>query len=268
MMQQKKTKKPIKPVKKPFLRGSIVDKGTAKSAFGLLMGILMMALANILLSSLLMWDAHWVSVMFNGMLLLVIYAMFAQSGASKGTIAVNQGEIMYQRQEAGRPVNQADLAMCYHPMKGFVTGLIGSVPVIICALILAAIAQRQYTSLGALPSWIGTLQRRPEVGEALAFYNEVAPLTLEDIMRVIVRMLLMPYVNMLGVENRDGLLMLERISVLPMLLPGLSYGLGYMQGVKERSRVHTDIAVGKRKRARKERKQRQARVTKGPEQLN
>ena len=87
-------------------------------------------------------------------------------------------------------------------------------------------------------------------------------------MRVVVRMLIMPFVNMVGATNADGLLTLERLSVLPMLLPALCYGVGYQQGVRVRTRVHTDIATGKRKRARKAKKQQRARAAKGPEQLN
>lgn len=268
MQQKKKTKKPIKPVKKPFLRGAAYDKSCVKSTLMFLVSLLLMAVANLMLGTLVAWDIPWLNILFNCMLLLVTYALFYQGGAAKGTVAVNQGEIMYQRRESGREPNKADLAACFHPLKGFLLALLGSLPVLVCALLLAAVAQRQMTGLGALPNWIGTLQRRAEVGEALAFYNQVTPMTMEDGLRILIRMLLMPWVNMVGVSNRDGLLLLEKLSVLPLLLPALSYGLGYLQGVSVRTRVHTDIAMGKRKRAKKERKQRQARVRKEPEQLN
>lgn len=268
MQQKKKTKKAVKPVKKPFLRGKPFDKGSLKSAVMFFFALLLMAVANLLMSAVLMWDNAWMNILFNGMLLLVIYALFFQSGASKGTIAVNQGEIMYQRREAGREPNKNDLAACFHPLKGFIIALLGSLPVLVCAVLLASVAQRQMIGLGALPSWISTLQRRPEIGEAVAFYSEVSPMTLEDGLRVIVRLIIMPFVNMVGTRNADGLLVLERLSILPALLPCVSYGVGYLQGVSVRTKVHTDIATGKRKRAKKERKQRQARVAKAPEQLN
>lgn len=268
MQQKKKTKKPMKPVTKPFLRGTPVDKGTVKSAIMFFFAMLLMAVANLFLSTVLMWDSRWMTMMFNILLLIVIYAMFFQSGASKGTIAVNQGEIMYQRRENGREPHKDDLAVCYHPLKGFIIALLGALPLLVCAVLLAMTAQRQMSGLGATPSWINSLLRRPEMGEALAFYQEAAPMTMEDGLRVIIRMLIMPFVNMVGISNREGLLTLERLSMLPLLLPVLAYGVGYTQGVTERTRVHTDIATGKRKRAKKERKQRQARAAKGPEQLN
>ena len=175
---------------------------------------------------------------------------------------------MLQRQEAGREVNPEDRRSCYHPLKGYIIGLLGSVPCVICCLLLAATAQRVVSGIGALPSWLSSLQRREEIGGALAFYSQTSPMQLEDMMRVVVRMCIMPFVNMVGAANADGLLTLERLSALPMLLPALFYGVGYQQGVRVRIQVHTDIATGKRKRARKAKKQQRARAAKGPEQLN
>ena len=270
-METKKTKKaPVKPVKKPYLTGRILDAGCIKTAVFLVLAVLGMALANLLLTAALNWDSAALRVLCNGVVVVVIYLLFYQSGANKGAGDVNQGEILYQRRETCRTVDAKDLARCFHPLKGFATGLIGALPVVLAALVLALTAQRQMTSIGALPNWITGLERRDEVGAALSFYNQTTPLTVTDGLHVFVRMVLMPFVNMIGTRNMDGILLLERISPLMMLLPGLMYGLGYLQGVRIRTSVHTDIALGKRKRARKEKKRRQARVrqAKGPEQLN
>lgn len=271
METKKKTKKaPVKPVVKPYLRGNVIDTSSVKTAVLFVGAMLGMALANLLLTAALMWDSVILRVGANGIVLMVIYLLFYQSGANKGAGDVNQGEILHQRRESGRSVEQKDVNRCYHPLKGIVAALLGSIPVFVAALVLALVAQRQMSSIGALPSWIGGLERRDEVGQALSFYGQVSPLTLEDGLRIVIRMLLMPFVNMVGTKNMDGLLTLERISPVLTLLPALVYGLGYMQGVKIRSRVHTDIALGKRKRAKKEKKRRQARARqmKGPEQLN
>lgn len=268
MQQKKKGKKPIKPVKKPFLKGNPVDRGTLGSAVKFFFSLFGLVVANLLLGTMAMWDIQWLNVLFNCALLLVIYGIYYQTGAGKGTAAVNQGEILFQQKEAGKAVGAKEQATCFHPLKGFLIGLIGLLPALACAVMLAAVAQKQYTGLGALPSWISALQRQTETAGALTMYAADTTMTMESTLRVIVRMLLMPFVNMVGSGNSDGLLMLERLSVLPMLLPGISYGIGYLQGVSIRSKVHTDIALGKRKRARKEKKRRQARNAKGPEQLN
>lgn len=269
-MQQKKKAKKIKPVTKPFMRGSLMDKGTVKSGVYFYFAMLLMVLANLLLGSMSSWDIPWMNILFSSILVLMIYAVFYMNGTGKGTAAVNHGEMMLQRQESGRTVEDKDRAACYHPGKGFVIGLIGTVPILLCALVLAVVAKVQYTGLGALPGWIDNLQRQPEMAAALAHYTQPVELTIEDITRLLVRLHILPYVNMVGATNREGLLLLERISPLIVCLPALSYGVGYTQGVQMRTRVHTDIAAGKRKRAQKERRQRQARVkaAKGPEQLN
>ncbi len=267
MQPKKKNKKTIKPVHKPFLRGAAVDSTTLGSAAKLFLSLFGLVLANMLLGTMASWDIQWLNILFNCALLLVVYGMYYQNGAAKGTAAVNQGEILLQRQENGRTVDSKEQAACYHPAKGFIIGLLGLVPALVCCVLLALVAQRQYTGLGALPSWISGLQRQSETAGALAMYNTAAGMTMESMLRVVVRMLIMPYVNMVGANNREGLLVLERLSLLPMLMPGLSYGIGYLQGESIRSRVHTEIAIGKRKRARKDKKRRQARA-KAPEQLN
>ena len=267
MSQKKKT---VKIVKKPFLRGKVFDRDTVKSALKFFAATLGMAVANLMMGSMLMWEAAWMTKLFNGLLLLLAYMLFYQGGANKGTAAVNHGEIMYQRKEAGKTVSAADEALGFHSVKGIVNALLGSIPMLICAVILACVAQRQMSGIGALPGWIKTFQRRSEIGEALAFYNNIDPMTLEDSMRLVIRMLLMPLVNIIGIENKEGILRMEQLSVFPLLLPALSYGLGYLRGTDVRTGVHTAIAAGKRKRARKEKKRRQARMntSKGPEQLN
>ena len=68
----------------------------------------------------------------------------------------------------------------------------------------------------------------------------------------------------------DAMLLAERLSPLIVLLPAAAYGTGYLQGQKERTRIHTGIAENRKSRARKEKRARKARMNrpKGPEQLN
>jgi len=202
-------------------------------------------------------------------ILAFVLLLFYYSGMSNGSIAVNQGEIMYRRKETEREVSAEELQRCYHPLKGFVIGLLGCVPAFILAFILAVTTQRVMMSFGMLPSWVSGLNRA-EVSEPLAYYTAAVPLSLTSLCRVIVRMLLMPAVNLIGAENADALLILERVSPLLVLLPGVSYGFGYTRGVKVRKRVHADIAEGRKKAAKKARRQKKIRQrsSAGPQQLN
>ena len=156
-------------------------------------------------------------------------------------------------------------------MKGYVNGLAGSVLFLIPALILAATAQRQLTGAGTLPSWMEGYMRRTEIGDALVQYTQVEGFSFADILRLIVRVSVMPFVSMAGAENKDLLLLIERLSPLLVLLPGIAFGTGYLQGPARRKLIHTEIAQNTRKRIsreKRERKARAARVPKGPEQLN
>ncbi|MGN1370433.1 MAG: hypothetical protein ACI4WX_16295 [Aristaeellaceae bacterium] len=266
-MAAKKNK--IEKVSKPYLKGDVFDRTTLPGALKFFAGTIGMAVGFLLVCLMMNWEQQWLNVTVNLAIALVIYMLFAQFGMNSGADAVNQGEIMFAREEKGRPVADWERKLCYHPFKGLLSALIGSVPLVLCSVVLACIAQRQMTGLGALPSWVSGYESRPEIGNALVIYHETAGLTLETVLRLIVRMATMPFVNMVGADNKDAMLLLERLSPLVNLLPAIAYGLGYMNGVSVRSSVHTNIALGKKKAKRKQAKERRARrQAHGPEQLN
>ncbi|MBQ8556271.1 MAG: hypothetical protein IJ438_10435 [Clostridia bacterium] len=269
-MEMKKKHKPQK-VSKPYLTGAMIDKTTWSGALKIFLSTAVMALAFMLLCVMMTWDSMLLNIVVNSVILLAAWIIFYQTGAVSGADAVNQGEIMYARREKGRPVAAWEEKLCYHPLKGLISSLIGSIPLLVCSIILAVVAQRQMTNLGTLPSWVTPFETRTEIGNALAFYHETGAMTLEAFMRLIVRMSTMPYVNMIGATNKDAMLILERVSPLLNLIPALAYGFGYMGGVSIRANVHTNIAIGKRKAKKKQQKERRARqqqTHRGPEQLN
>lgn len=262
-------KNKIEKVTKPYLKGDLYDRTTLPGALKFFIGTVVMAIVFLIICVMMSWEQQWINVVVNAVILLAVYLMFAQFGMNSGADAVNQGEIMFARQEKGRPVADWERSMCYHPFKGLLSALIGSLPIVLCSVILACIAQRQMTGLGALPSWVSGIEARQEIGNALAIYHETGSMSLEAVMRMIVRMTTMPFVNIVGASDKDGMLVLERISPLLNLLPAIAYGLGYMNGVSVRTSIHTNIALGKKKAKRKQAKERRARrQNRGPEQLN
>lgn len=267
MNNQKKAK--IEKVSKPYLRGDMYDRTTIPGALKFFTGTVVMAVIFLVVCMMMNWEQTWLNIAVNSAVLLLTYMMFAQFGMNAGADAVNQGEIMYAREEKGRPVADWERKLCYHPLKGLLTGLIGSVPILLCSIVLALIAERQMSGIGTLPSWVGSMEGRPEFGAALAVYHETGSLTLQSAMRLIVRMTTMPFVNMIGAGNSNGMLLMERISPILNLLPAVAYGLGYINGVSVRTTVHTNIALGKKKAKRKQAKERRNRIQRrGPEQLN
>ena len=261
----------ISEIKLEYLKGSPVDGKTARSALTFMGSLVIMAVAFLLLGRAMMMENTILRVAFNGCLIAAALLMFFQTGAGQGAVAVNLGEMLYDRRQSGGKVTDKEQRACYHPLKGLITALLGSIPVVVAALVLALVAQRQMTALGALPSWLSAFEGRTDIGNAVAFYHQSAALTVEDVLRVIIRVMMMPLVNLVNPYGADALLTLERLSPLVMLVPALAYGAGYTQGVRARKQVHAGIAEGEIKRKKKEKRQRKAqqrRVPKGPEQLN
>lgn len=264
-----KKKQKIEKVSKPYMTGDAYDRTSLASALKFFAATVVISIVFLIFCVMLSFDQTWLNVTINLAVVLGVYLFIYQFGMTAGSDAVNQGEIMYSRQEKGRPVADWERSLCYHPFKGFLNAFLGSLPLIICSVVLACIAERQMTNLGTLPSWIAGIESRPEIGNALAFYHEKGRMDLEAILRLIIRMSTMPYVNLVGAENKDAMLMLERISPVINLLPSIAYGIGYVGGVSVRTNVHTNIALGKKKAKRKQAKERRARVQRrGPEQLN
>ena len=264
-----KKKQQIEKVSKPYLKGDMYDRTTLSTALKFFGATVVLAVVFLLFCVMLNFEQAWLNILANLTIALGVYLFVYQFGMSAGADAVNQGEIMYARQEKGRPVADWERSMCYHPLKGFLAALIGSIPLLLCSLVLACIAQRQMTTLGSLPAWLSAIESRPEIGNALAFYHENGSMTLEAALRLVVRMSTMPFVNVIGATNKDAMLLLERLSPVINLMPAVVYGVGYLGGVKVRTNVHTNIALGKKKAKRKQAKERRARrQSRGPEQLN
>lgn len=258
---------------KPYLTGSPVDQQTPKAALSLFATLLMMGFIYLLLGGMFGGNG-WYAVVLNILLLAVTWTIYYSLGQSAGTIAVNTGEIMYRRQETDREITPAERARCYHPLKGFIIGLLATAPVFLMTLVFALITKRQMYTPGPLPSWVTAMASRPDVLEPLNVYTRTVSVDAESVLRIAVRMLVMPWINLFGQGSADRLLLIERLAPLLILLPGLCYGIGYLMGTQERARVHANIEEGKRKqrkkaaRARRVKQRAAASRSRGPERLN
>lgn len=269
-MQKKKQQKPERVVK-PFIRGKMIDRtlpGGALKFFAFTALMMFVYFMSLIVSSI---DSRALSIVINAAILLTTWLIFWQSGQASGADAVSQGEIMYQRREKGRPVEAWEEEMCYHPLKGLIIALVGSIPLVAICTVLACIAQRQMTSIGVLPSWVSAFEARQEIAGGLLYYHQEATLSLEAVLRLLVRVAIMPWQCIVGPDNKDAMLVLERLSPVLSLIPAVVYGVGYFFGTEVRAAVHGNIALGKKKLQKKQRRERKARqqaAHRGPEQLN
>ena len=258
-------------VKKPFLKGSPTDENTVKQAFKFFGLLVIVAFMCFIVCSMTSFKSPVLRIGINLLIIILILTVFYNRGLQHGTEAVARGEILYQHVEKGQEVTTSEKRIPFHPLKGFINGLSGSAVFILLALILAFTAKIQQTGAGTLPSWTESYMRREAIGAALISYTHSDPLTLTDIIRIVIRMIIMPFVSMAGAENKTALLWIERMSPVILMMPAFVYGIGYLRGPSARETIHSEIAENRKKRIAREKRARKARSRtepKGPEQLN
>ena len=258
-------------ISKPYMAGAPTDEYTLRNALKFFGMILLCMFITFIVCSMTGFNSAILRVFVNLVIEALILTLLYAKGAKLGEENTARGEILYQHDGKGEDISASERRIPYHPLKGFMIGLMGSSLILIIAVILALTAERQMTSAGAMPSWTEAFMQRSEFRDAVSYYTESSSATITDFLRIIVRIMIMPFVSIAGSENKDLMLTFERISPLLVLLPAAAYGIGYMQGPNMRTRVHTEIAANKRKRIAREKREMKARklhVPKGPQQLN
>ena len=264
--------KTARPVQKPFLTGSPADERIWKDSLLFFGGLLLSCLFSFLLCTLTGISSTVFRIVLNAAVIAAILVLFFNAGTHQGSDAVARGEILYQKEQRGTSFSKTEKDLCFHPLKGFLIGLIGTLPLLILTVIFSLNARAAVTGAGALPSWMQAYTRRNDIAQALVSYLKPEAMSPVDYMRIAVRICIMPYVNLVGYTNKAALLVLEKLSPLIILLPAASFGTGYLSGRGIRTRIHTAISESNSRRIRKEKKARAARQrenrSREPESLN
>ena len=261
-----------KAVRKPFLTGSVFDERTFRSSmffFGTLIVVFLVAFIACLSAT---FENIFFRVLMNGAVIILELVIVFNNGMKRGTEDVARGEILWQKKEKEQPFTDSEKRLCFHPVKGYMIGLIGSLILLAAAVFLALNASVQMTESGGLPSWMQAYTKRSDIGNALINYTQPEGMKMIDYIRAIVRVAVLPYVNIIGSANKTTLLILERLCPVIILFPAVAYGTGYVSGKNIRTQIHTAISENDRKRIRIEQKKRKARIARErnsePEQLN
>ncbi len=270
MNRNSKTRRdPVQEVKKPFLNGDAVDENTVKNSLAFFGVMILVFIISLIACASTAAAGSILRLLINGAVIIVVMMLFYNNGAGKGADAVARGEILYQKQEKGQEFSESERKICFHHMKGYITGIIGTLPFLIAAVYLAVLTKPQMTGAGTLPSWMQSYAQRSDIGSALINYTQPEGMTLLDYVRTLIRICIIPFVNIVGSSNQQGMAVVERLSPLILLLPAAAYGTGYLQGKRIRSKIHTAIKENNKKRIRIEKKKRAARIrSREPEQLN
>ena len=261
-------------VKKPFVTGNAVDENTVKNSLLFFGGLIVVFFVSFLVCAMTNSTGTVMRLIINPAVIILVITIFFNRGSVHGAEAVARGEILWQKQEKGQSFSESEKKICYHPAKAFIIGIAGTIPFIVVAVILALNTQVQTTTAGTLPGWMQAYMRRDEVAAPLVSYLESAGMGLTDILRMIVRLAVMPFVSLVGADNYQAVYWVEKLSPLILLIPGCAYGIGYLSGPALRSKVHTAISESNKKRIRREKKERRRRAgiltakPKEPEKLN
>ncbi len=257
-----KKKNTLQPVYKPYLHGNPISTTVIKRSLKIMGLLAVFAFFGALTSGMMGFGSAPVRIAVNAALILFGCFVMLNNGSNQGESDVGFGEICLNRQNEGKDISRQDRDVCYHPLKGILTALLGSLPFFLIALVYALIVTKQTYTLGALPGWVAGFETQDEIGQALAYYHENAPALPADYLRMIVRLALFPFMNMLGAGDYDRLYLLDKLSPLFTLIIPCCYGIGYLRGPYLRALVHGNIRLARRRQNRKVRREREQRARK------
>ena len=257
-----KNKNVAAPVYKPYLRGNMFSSLAFRRGLRVLAVMVLFAFLGVLVSGVFAFDSSMLRILLNGVLLMLGGAILFNEGSRFGEGDVAFAEIALKRQNEGKEVTDKDRDTCYHPGKGFVSALIGAAPFFLIAVAYSLTAKQQTYTLGALPGWVQSYEVQDEIGPALAYYHESASAGLAGYLRLIVRLVLFPYMNMFGAGDYGKLYVLDKLSPLLTLLVPICFGFGYLRGPHLRALVHGNIRLARRRQNRQQRKAREQRANK------
>lgn len=251
-MQKAKKKKPL--VHKPYHKGKAWSANCGKEAVKLFGFYAFFCLMYVLGGSALNFNQFFLRLIANGLILVVCGGIMYGRGAAMGQDDVTIGEIVYANMENGKEVSQKEKNKCYHPLKGLMVLLVAVVPVLLITVPNSLLAEKQVYQLQSLPSWIDSYPENNDLYMPLAYYGIHVPTTLMDGLGMLSRLLIFPFISIFKTKNLDVLLVLDRLSPILAVLPGLAFPIGYLTGPHGRAQVHGDIARNKRRMKNKNKK--------------
>lgn len=255
----KKKSKQKKMVFKPYKTGRPFSKYVVKEGLKLFCYFILFAILYLLLGAVLSFESDFLRWTANILLVLACGAITYVNGARLGEKEAALGEIAYAREQSGKTVDEKDVERCYHPLKGFLILLVAILPVLLLTVPFALSAQKAVYALQPLPSWVEDYFSQSAIREPLRYYGVTYNAGFIDYLRIVVRMLILPFANIATPDNADALLWVDRLSPLLAILPALGFPFGYLTGPRARAMVHGDIAVGLRRARKKQQKAVQAR---------
>lgn len=247
---------------------TLVKPALILAGYPLLLGIL-----SLVIGSVLMVENDFFRILLNGALMAMFALLIINSGAANGAKDAQHSVRLMQDINNGYQATDEDYAKAYHPLKGILSAVFGALPWLVMAVIVAVLAQPYTYQLQGMPtSYLGYYLRRWDLGAPVDYYNSISySIQLADVLRILVRLGILPVVYMAGTVTDSVSLLLDHISPLLVLILPVLYGISYQFGpalrIREEKRTEEAIKQHNKKVKRKQKKERAQREKKKPEQL-
>ena len=221
-MNSKKTKKPLRRAKRWGARiwpmaGRLAAILAAVTVMGLMFSALQ-AVGSMALRAV-------ISLAILSGVLLMLYS----EGLTRGVADADASHAADKLEKLGRPLSRREEAACYQPMKALCACLIVfGVPLVLGAY-LAATAEPYTYALQDLPSWLtGTYGAREDVMAPLAAYAQTASVSARDIIRLIVRLTVLIYINLFP-DPQTMAQLVDQLTPLMVLSYPVACMIGYLR---------------------------------------
>ena len=268
MQKKNNQKKPVELVRKPIVEGSWHGKDAWKLARKCFLYVIVITLIYLFSGMLFSFENVALRALVCGTTVMMVGYYLYVCGAAQGQTDAAFGEIAYNRRAEGKNVPADEAARSFHPLKGYFAVLVGAAPFVLFAIVFACMTELGRYQLGVLPTWTTSLSTQTEFADGLRYYQNQPGMGAVDVMRVIDRSMVMPFINVASLFGNEALLAVERLSPLLLLIAPLGYAFGYAGGLNLRARINTGIKEGDARKKRKERKARKQRQrSKTPERL-
>ena len=132
-------------------------------------------------------------------------------------------------EKLGRPLSRREEAACYQPLKALCACLIVFGIPLVLGVYLAATAEPYTYALQDLPSWLtGTYGAREDVMAPLAAYAQTASVSARDIIRLIVRLTVLIYINLFP-DPQTMAQLVDQLTPLMVLSYPAACMIGYLR---------------------------------------
>ena len=158
-----------------------------------------------------------------------VLLMLYSEGLTRGVADADASHAADKLEKLGRPLSRREEAACYQPMKALCACLIVfGVPLVLGAY-LAATAEPYTYALQDLPSWLtGTYGAREDVMAPLAAYAQTASVSARDIIRLIVRLTVLIYINLFP-DPQTMAQLVDQLTPLMVLSYPVACMIGYLR---------------------------------------